>query len=193
MRIKSQVALIAMPTMLLLAECIDMPTRTIPRGDIQVFAYDGSGALILGASTEIVEDRTVRLKGVKGLLSNLPYGYYTVKVNSPGFKSYTRDVLLDKPAVTVRAQLGLGVECLRYAALLHGNVLPMPDTRELWLKAVPLRGTGDLEARIEKDGTFSIGADDGSYIVAVVEGERVLHTGVYQATADRKLNIRLPE
>jgi hypothetical protein len=174
------------------AECIEVKGET-PKGELRVSAFDGTGAVIANPVVEILDRGAVAHSTRGGRFRSLPYGSYTVRVYAPGFRSTTRDVEVVQPEAHLRVQLGLGGgDCSRFTSSLAGSVTPTAG-RELWLKLMPLRGTGGFETQVGKAGAFFIGGlDGGQYVVMVVAGESVLHSQVLSIAGSAKLKIDLP-
>jgi hypothetical protein len=161
------------------AECIVLdPVRY---GRIEVALFDSFGKPVPVNRFELTEYSTgKKLTFRGGVVQSLPYGSYTLQAWAPGFRSLVRQVRLDQPLVAVRAHLSIAVECRGFATV-RGTVSPAPRGREIWVKLVPVVGSGGGETKIGADGTFLVsGLDDGDYFLLVVDGKRILHSRVLE-------------
>jgi len=83
-------------------------------------------------------------------------------------------------------------------AEIGGRIKRSDTTKELWVKATPVRGIGGGEARVASGGYFLIsGLDDSAYIVAVMDGESILHQQIVKTypvgSGSTKLDIDLSQ
>ena len=115
-----------------------------------------------------------------------------LRVSAPGFRSVERELHLDQPEFSLRIQLSVSVECGGFARV-DGLIRPAPGPRELWVKLVPVLGSGGSEVRVGQNGTFLIGGlDDGDYLLLVLDGMSIIHTGTVQAAGESKrVNVDL--
>jgi hypothetical protein len=176
------------------AECVEVRPIETRRGNIAVLAYDLTGTPITSVHAELidVESRKVLQTTSTGRLDGVLFGKYIVRISYPGFYTATQELNVDRSDLTVRTQLALGEECGRRESTLTGSVAPREPHRELWLKAIPVRGSGGLETRVRGGYFLLSGLLSGQYLVLVLDGATVLHTQVITVRhGDVKLSIRL--
>ncbi len=123
-------------------------------------------------------------------LDHLPYGNWWVKVEVPGFRFAWRQVTIAQPKTVLRIEMAVSVGCGTVNGVLSGTIHGLRHGKDLWVKAIPLRGEGSREAPVSADGTFSIaGLEISDYILLVNDRDRVLH---HQTTSpNSKLRIDL--
>ncbi|MBI2681034.1 MAG: hypothetical protein HYX25_08525 [Candidatus Solibacter usitatus] len=123
--------------------------------------------------------------------SGIPYGFYKVRISAPGFRSNERELILDQPNFTLRAQLSVSMECAGFAQI-DGSIQPAPSARELWVKVVPAIGSGGSEAPVSRNGKFLIaGLDGGDYLLLVLDGKSIIHTGTLRAFGEKHVTVEL--
>jgi hypothetical protein len=161
-------------------------------GSIDALAFSSIGKEIVSPRTELIDPTTNKImRSSRGRFERVPYGTYVIRVSAPGFRSEQREIRVNQSELTVRFQLGLGRECGDYSSL-KGSVSPVDGSRELWLKVIPLRGSGGAEYRVGRKGYFLVsGLTEGEYVVLVLEGSSVVHTQIAAITGDTNLSIRL--
>jgi len=113
--------------------------------------------------------------------TRVPYGAYRMRVGAPAYQPAEREIRVAQANTAIRLELPLPRECENYATILGnaklGNVKPAVGPGNLWVKAIPVFGTGGSEAPIAADGTFRIaGLDDGNYLLMVLDGSTILYT-----------------
>ncbi|HET8550844.1 MAG TPA: carboxypeptidase-like regulatory domain-containing protein [Bryobacteraceae bacterium] len=173
------------------AECIFV--GPVQHGTIKVAAFDITGALMPRVQVEVLElgtNRVLHKGSSEGRVEGVRFGIYRIRISAPGFYSTERDVRLQEPELILRAQLSLGEECGRQSSSLSGSISGLRTDRELWVKAIPLRGTGGAEAKVHGGYFLISGLDAGEYLVVVLNDKSVLHTEVMRITGDAKLAIR---
>jgi hypothetical protein len=171
-------ASILLAIQLLRGECVAVAQK--PKfGALEVLAFDELGGAMPAAVTVFTEGN----QRVTTPLSRLAYGTYKIRVESAGFYTVTREVMVHRPQTAIRVVLGVAMECGtprdgRLAGKLKGFV-----PTDTWVKAVPLRGVGPTsETRAESNGDFAMsGLGVGEHVLLVTSGSRVLHQGVYSA------------
>jgi hypothetical protein len=91
--------------------------------------------LILSSARDFRRSGSISIKKqfqsrVRGsVIKGLPYGLYRLRIAAPGFKSVERVVTLDRPEISVRAQLQVFIECGADPAEISGSVNPARDER----------------------------------------------------------------
>jgi hypothetical protein len=123
----------------------------------------------------------------------LPFGVYTLRVSAPGFRQIEQEVRLYQPELKMRVPLAVSIECGGFAAL-RGSVSPAPRDRELWLKLVPIRGSGGSETHVGRDGHFFAGGlDSGSYLMVLLDGTSPIHTETIQVFGETGVTLNLKQ
>jgi hypothetical protein len=179
----------------LIGECIQGPETR--QGRVEVVATDLTGALISDIDVELTpgRDGAGTIKAKSGGMRVL-YGDYRLRVYANGFGYARRDVRVYQPETVVRIELPLGyIGCPNPPAEIAGRVRRSNSAGELWVKAIPVRGVGGNEARVNSAGYFLIsGLEYTSYLVAVMQGETALHQQLvktYPVGSNPRLDIDL--
>lgn len=186
--------LIAIGTgLLLMGECVSEPETRY--GRVEVIATDLTGepvtvdeVAVFASREQVMTTRSSKLR--------LRYGSYQLRVHTPGFDYAWRTFVVDQADMVVRVELVLGhLGCPQPPATISGQIQRLGAKGELWVKAIPVRGTGGSEARANKSGDFVIGGlEHSSYLVVVMQDELVLHQQVvktYPVDSALKLSIDL--
>ncbi|MFN7995853.1 MAG: hypothetical protein U0Q18_19735 [Bryobacteraceae bacterium] len=180
---------------LLFSECVQGPETR--RSHLRIFASDVTGASI--------SDVEIELKPVDGAGDTIQtnvnearvlYGHYQLLAYAKGFFPARRELRIQQPEMFVRVELPVGsTGCPPEAAEIGGKVRRRDATKELWVKATPVRGIGGNETRVTDHGYFLIsGLDHSAYIVPVLDGENVLHEQIVRtdpAGSSTRLDIDL--
>jgi hypothetical protein len=129
-------------------ECIEVPEHKF--GSIVATAFTSFGDPIPTLELQLINraTREVQEGTRRGRIDGVPFGRHEIRIGAPGFRSETLLIDLAQTELLVRAQLEIALECPSKASTLSGSVSPRPQHRELWLKAVPLRGVGGSETPI---------------------------------------------
>ncbi len=160
-------------------ECVQIGAEKISYGRVEILASDILGHRVSSLSIKLFDYAGLPIEaGFRGAIdAKLRYGKYKVRVLAPGFISQDREFVLDESELTLRIRLDVSIECGSRFTEIHGRVTPPPDDRELWIKSVPVLGTGDLEVRVKRDGNFVVGGlEFGKYILLVLDGNSVVHS-----------------
>jgi hypothetical protein len=178
---------------LLASECIMVPEERF--GTVEVLATALDGSAIRNVGFELVPAAGGPAIQTSAGIARVRYGDYQLRVHARGFFTASQAVRLNQPEMQVRVNLRLGdLGCPLAPRDIGGRIL-REDTRELWVKAVPVRGTGGGEARVSKSGLFVIsGLDLGRYLVLVLDGEKVVHEQLvltYPVSSDVSANLAI--
>ena len=182
--------------MLLRAECVSVPEKR--EGTLDVIVTDLTGRNIDGAEMELFAGEK-RVAAVKSNRVPLQYGDYRLRVSATGFGSQWRDVRIAQQNTVVRVDLPLGhIGCAPAPATIGGKITVDGSASDVWVKVVPLRGTGGGEARVSPLGYFVVsGLAHSTYLLLVTRGESVLHHQIVKTYPMGKdtsqLSIHLPE
>lgn len=161
--------------LLLFAECITVPE--VRYGELEVLAVTAIGDHAKIDSMEVYEygKRTMSLLRGKQP-GKLKYGDYVIHVHSPGFRTASFDVRIAQAHTLFRAQLEVAEECGPRHYSLNGIIKRTKRRGDLWVKAIPLRGTGGFETKASLNGHFLLaGLPFSSYILLVLEDDKVVH------------------
>jgi hypothetical protein len=166
-------------------ECISVPQF----GHIEVIAKDFTGAILKNPEVGLTE---IGSKQSFDIAKPVPYGTYVLRVGVPGFKYLRREINLDQPSLVVRSELLIGAECGGLNTI-RGKIKSAPVDRELWIKVIPIFGTGGTESRVASSGDFEIsGLDYGHYVLVVMDGDKAIHTETIVVRGENKaLSIEL--
>lgn len=173
-------------------ECHQVPEQKF--GSIVAMAFDGLGHPTPSVELQLINPTTqeVQESSRRGRIDSVLYGRHEIRILAPGFRSETLLIDLAQPELAVRAQLAISLECPSKASTLSGSISPPPQGRELWVKAVPLRGVGGSETLITPRGFYSIsGLKPGEHMIAVLHGKSVIYTKVIEVSQDTNLSIKL--
>jgi hypothetical protein len=169
--------------------------QTPKTGRIEVQAFDFIGRPLRNISVDLAAlgrqaGPAVEFQGA--VAERVPYGTYKIRVGAPAYAAVERDIRLNQAELAVRVELPLPMEGHDYASV-SGSIKPVPRGRKLWVKVVPLYGTGGSEALVRPDGSFRVaGLDEGSYVLVVLDGESILHTETLtRVSGDRSVSITL--
>jgi hypothetical protein len=176
-------------------------------GTLRVRVEDSGGVSIL-ANVTMTEVGTKKLtssitsNAQKEVSALVPYGWYTLKIEAPGFRTYERPLKVLGPAVYMRATLMVGEPDQtrmigRYVApSIQGSLQgKLPERAGLWAKLVPITGSEDnlMESKIDPDGRFRFdGMDAGNYLILILDGRRVIATEQVQSAVKKAVIITLP-
>jgi len=173
-RMKKRLLLIFSAAVLLSGECIQGPeTRKSRR---QVFAIDLTAAPISDVEIELTPlgggGESIKTTAKESLVL---YGDYQLRAYAKGFAYARRELRIQQPEMLVRIELPLGsIGCPPPPAEIGGRIKSGSTTKELWVKATPVRGIGGGEARVSNAGFFLIsGLEYSTYIVAVLQREHL--------------------
>jgi len=152
-------------------------------GRIEVIAKDFTGATLPKAKIELIEVGSGKSFNID---KAIPYGWYTMRLSLSGFQMIQRDVHLYQPNLIVRAEFSIRAEC-EGPRSIRGKIKSVPAGHELFVKIVPVLGTGGGESRVGPDGEFLVdGLEFGNYLLIVLDGAKAIHTETV-ATRDRNL------
>ena len=176
-------------------------------GTVRVRVEDFGGVPLL-ANVTIMELGTkkpttsVTSNAQKEVSALVPYGWYTLKIDATGFRTYERPLKVLAPAVYVRAALIAGepdetrVIGHHVSPAIQGSVQgKLPERGDLWAKLVPITGAEDnlMESKIDPNGSFRFdGMDAGNYLILILDGRHVIATEQVQSAVKKTVTIRLP-
>jgi hypothetical protein len=173
------------------AECVSLPENRT--GMVEVVATDPAGELLPDAKATLRGGQELVASMNKGRL-RVPYGRYRLHVEEPGFKSKQIELAVFQPELTVRVELNIGgMSCPPDPSTISGRISGIPSGSEVWVKTVPLRGTGGVETRATSRGYFLLaGLEPTDYIVLVLVNDNVLAQRVVSTLrANQKVDFDL--
>jgi len=142
-------------------------------GRIEIIAKDMTGATLPNPKVELIEVGSNKSFDIN---KAIPYGWYTMRLSLPGAQMIQRDVRLYQPTLIVRAEFSIRAEC-EGPRSVHGTIKLVPPGHELFVKIVPVLGTGGGESRVGPGGEFLIdGLEFGNYLLIVLDGNKAVHT-----------------
>jgi hypothetical protein len=171
-------------------DCIFIQTQ---KGTIEVTGFDVLGAPIQMVNADLLEANTTRklASAQKGRFDGVVFGEYTVRVSGPGFYAADVPIRLDQATLNVRTQLAVGEECRTFASIA-GKATGGRVAGSLWVKVIPVHGSGGLEAPINPSGYFvASGLDRGQYLIVVMDGSTPIHSETVLLRGDTRLSITL--
>lgn len=158
--------------------------------------FSSLGERIPNPTIDLIEagtQKNLRAEFRGSIATRIPYGSYTLRASAPGFQSTQLQLRLDQPEVIIRTQLSVGIECGGFAEIA-GSIHPAPIDRELWVKLVPVLGSGGAEARASRHGFFLVsGLDAGDYFLLVLNGKTIVHTETCQIPGSQRISVKLGE
>ena len=186
---KSAISVLFACALLASAECIQV--AEVQYGVVEILTSDLLGNRI-DSVTVILAEAGSR-KNVQSAFLNgkvrVPYGEYVLRLQAPGFRSSELRIRVHQPDVVVRSQLAVGTECLGYSSI-SGRIRSKRADTDLWIKAIPLHGTGGSETRVSRYGAFQLaGLDSGEYVLIVLDGPSVTHTRTVKALGDLSVDF----
>ena len=162
---------------------------------LEVFATDLTGARISDVEIELTPIGGGETIKTSARESRVLYGDYQLRAYARGFAYARRDLRIQQPEMLVRIESPVGsIGCPDPPAEIGGRVKSDSTTKELWVKAIPVRGIGGGESRISNAGFFLVsGLDYSTYIVMVMDGQTILHQEIVKTypvgTPSSKLEI----
>jgi len=190
MRTKRFLVLFSAAAVLVFGECVQAPETR--KSLLQVAAFDPTGAPLPDVEIELTAvggDEIVRMQAKE---ARVLYGDHQLRVHARGFRSVTREIHVQQPEMQVRVELEVALECPSPPAEIRGRVKRNGAERDLWVKAIPVRGAGGSESRVTKSGYFLIaGLKASTYIVLVMDGEQVVHQQVVQPLSGESATLAI--
>jgi len=192
---RTRFLLILVAALSLSGECVQVgPPKPPQYARVEVAAFSILGERLTDmvfSLTEIGTEKGPRSDFRGAVSKRIPFGVHTLGVSGPGFRAVQREVRIDQPDVSIRAQLSASMECVGFAEIT-GSVRPAPLDRELWVKLVPARGSGDVETRVGRNGNFLVsGLEVGDYFLFVVEGKTIVSTRTVQVFGSERIDVDL--
>ncbi|MGC4056311.1 MAG: hypothetical protein QM757_46515 [Paludibaculum sp.] len=163
---------------LLFGECTFVETR---KSDVEIIATDPLGYRLPVVQVEFYAPESgVLLQKVDSAKARVLYGEYRIRIHAGGAPPAWRLVNIDQETLLIRADFEISsLGCPNPPADIGGRIVGDGSKRELWVKAVPLRGVGGGEARVADTGHFLIsGLNRSTYLLLVVDGETVVRQQV---------------
>lgn len=164
--------------LLLSGECSHVEIRS---GKVEVVATNLAGERLSEVEVEVFTlDRVLPVRADSAGM-NVKYGEYLLRVKALGYASAWRRVNVYQPVARIQVELVLGhLGCQPEPADIAGRIKRDSGERgELWVKAVPVRGLGGAEARVDESGRFIIsGLPQSTFLVIVMDAERIAHQQV---------------
>jgi hypothetical protein len=111
-------------------------------------------------------------------------------VESQGFRASEQIVHVSQTETVFRAQLTIGWPCTT-PPHLGGSIRPISAGRDLWVKLIPLHGSGGRETKAPYGFFGFANVDAGQYLVIVMEGDSVKNTRVLEVKTDTQIRIDL--
>jgi hypothetical protein len=168
--------------------CIFIQTQ---KGTVEAAGFDVLGAPIQMVNADLLEAKTMRklASGKKGRFDAVLYGEYTVRMAAPGFYAVDVPIRLDQATLNVRVQLTVGEECRTFSTIA-GRATGAKVANGLWVKVIPVHGSGGMEAPINSNGYFvASGLDRGLYLILVMDGLTSVHTETVLLRGDTRISI----
>lgn len=168
-----------LPTTLLASECISLPDTR--EGTLDVLGMDITAQAVGAVTFDVFpyESGTALIKAAAGKV-RLRYGRYRIRAWARGFSSGWGEVQIAQPENLLRIILPLGaIGCADEPATIGGIVNGLSGLPNLWVKVVPVRGTGSAEARVSRNGYFLLsGLERTDYLLLLLRGEDVLYRDI---------------
>lgn len=147
----ARIVLLVFVALICTAECVQVPE--LRYGTVEVAAFDIHGENLRSVQAELIDINTQKqLRSAQdGRIERIPYGQYRFRVWVQGFYSVDQELRVYQPKLGFRVQLSVGQECKVYSSLI-GTVAPVEADRALWVKVLPLRGSGGIETAVGPQG-----------------------------------------
>jgi hypothetical protein len=170
-------------------ECVVVETRW---GNLEILPLTQTGEELRPASITLRRrdgEIVSRLLGTNRF-SKVYYGDYRVEVYAQGFGMKTVDVRISGAETVKRVELPVGqIGCPEEARELRGAVRGLDATENIWIKAVPLRGGGEVETRLTKRSEYLLtGLEYSDYLVLVMRGDEILTHKIVKTYGDGKVS-----
>ena len=160
-------------------------------GSITVHAIDITDAPMDYFQSQLLYPRTrEHVMSFREDAAGVPYGIYLLTVESQGFRTSEQLVYVFQAETVVRAQLTFAWPCAS-PPHLGGSIRPVSTDRDLWVKLIPLRGSGGRETKAPYGFFGFANVDAGQHLLIVMEGESVRHIRVLTVKADTQIRIDL--
>ncbi len=175
-------------------ECIAVESER--SGRVEITAFDRLGSAIRPAPTQLVyPSGKVAYDSPDGTFKRVEYGTYGVVVRVTGFRTVTIPTQVAQRVVNARVPLIVGsIGCPERKVSIRGRILSGHPYTDLWLKAMPIRGAGATEAKVDEKGFFEIsGLEAGDYFVVVTSGHMILSQATVKYQDKQPLELELPK
>lgn len=176
------------------AKCIQAPLGQHGVGRLTVCAFDVTGVPVSSAGIDLIQDGSnlsFKSKFHGMTAEQIPHGSYMARIEAAGFRTVRREINVYQSDTSLRAQLAVSVECGSYNGVV-GVVRPAAGYHELWIKVIPVFGTGGADSRVNASGHFLIeGLDADSYLLVVLDGKSPVHTEAVEVSRLTNITVDL--
>lgn len=165
-------------------------------GSVEITAYDRFGFAVSPAPSQLLHpDGEVAHRSANGKFARVAYGTYNVRVDVSGFSRAVIPLEVAQEVVHARVPLSVGaIGCPFEKLSIRGRILPGHLYKNLWLKAMPIRGAGATEAKVGERGSFEVGGlDPGDYFIVVVSDHKIVYQTTYKLHDQQPLQLELPK
>lgn len=161
--------------------CFGQVPSKIDTGTVLLHVVDDFGNPIIPAKVRIVTqggvDVSTKVSG--GVLHDLPYGDYTLIVETPAFQTWKGMVRVAQERMRFTVGLELGpAEGFVNRCPISGELtgVGVRAARRLWIRLLPLFGNDVSEVDVMADGKFSDKIRCGKHILVVMGSEGAIRT-----------------
>ena len=139
------------------------------------------------------------VSGINGNLKfeHVPFGKWDLNVSLPGFQTHKERIAVYQSLLTFRLGLALGYPHDSERPEVSGSILAVKsrDVSAMWVRLVSLYGGSLIENSVDSYGNFRLmGMEVGSYILLVIDGNKVVATKSVDVTIKRQeLRIELSQ
>ena len=175
------------------AECIQV--KELQSGTIRVTAFDLHGGDIQSIQAELSDhdNPETHYTSLEGRFERILYGAYQLRIRSAGFYEVEVPIRLDQPVLHVRVQLPVGREYREFSSVV-GTVSGEKPARNLWVKVIPIHGSGGVEVPVSRAGYFlASGLNEGQYLLIVMEDAALIQTKTLFVLGETKVSLNLPD
>ena len=152
---------------------------TIDEGSLRVYLNSPGVSNLQAATVSLsnpVRSTGCRSEGARVFVcAPARFGWYTLQVVTPGFRTVTVPARIYSHQVAVRVGLTIGGEDSGPISTLSGRVTGLPIPPHLWIRIMPIEGGhADMDAMVQpSNGNFELnGFDVGRYVLALIDSDR---------------------
>src|ERR1035437_4712023 len=159
---------------------------------VEVLAFDTMGGTIpsdnlnIRAFEQLGSNKDYAPKFHNGRAKDMPFGYYRIKANYPGFNTEERIVRIFQDKTTIVIGLTVGVEGCNIGYCpppeLWGRVIGEPEKlKNAFVKVAGVFTSYSAESQINPDGEFHVTEPPGGvYVLLVVSQDAVIVNRIFR-------------
>ena len=161
------------------------------RGKVRIEVVDAFGAeLNRGVQASLYKESSLVAKETGGspiLLKDIGYGHYTLEIICPGFRRYSRRIVLSQPDQNVKVGLALDKvgDPEAQGLTIVGKVTRCSPKSSMWVRLVGLFTNEVSQASVGSGCAFRLtDLDGGRYLAILFDGRTLRDTKEVKVTVD---------